>query len=226
MIVIGHRGAAGLKPENTLLGFEEAIRLGVDMIECDIRRTAGGHLVIMHDATVDRTTNGRGAVVELQLSEVRSLDAGAGERVPLLDEVLELIQKRGVPALLEIKALEAVEPTVAAVRSHRLFSNVIVTGNLAATSHAKELAPECQVGVPFHTPTESDVRAAANLGAQGVGIHFTALTEDHMRLCKELGLFVRAWNPITEEQIRSTIAYHPDGITTDRPDLVLALRGL
>ncbi len=194
------------------------------MLECDIRATADGHLVLMHDATVDRTTNGSGPVSSLSLSEIRSLDAGNGERVPLLDEMLALIAGRQIPALLEIKAPEAVDGTLAAVCAHNLLELVIVTGSIITVSQAKQLEPRLSVGLPFHTPADSDLHSAARLGAQGVGIHYTALTREHLRLCRELGLFVRAWNPITEEAIRSTMALQPDGITTDRPDIAIALR--
>src|SRR5688500_14404877 len=87
---IGHRGAAGTESENTLRSFRRAIELGVDMIEFDVQATRDDHLVVLHDKRVDRTTSGRGLISELTIDEVRALDAGHGERVPLLSEVLEL----------------------------------------------------------------------------------------------------------------------------------------
>src|SRR5579871_7007541 len=95
--VLGHRGGRALAPENTLAAFRNAIKLGIDYVEVDVRATKDGHLVIMHDRTVDRTTNGTGAVKDLDFAAIRALDAGikfdpryAGEKVPTLDEVLEL----------------------------------------------------------------------------------------------------------------------------------------
>src|SRR4051812_30983838 len=91
--VIGHRGGRALAPENTLAAFRNAIRLGADYVEVDIRETSDGELVLMHDRTVDRTTNGKGAVKDLDFATIRALDAGskfapqyAGEKVPTLEE--------------------------------------------------------------------------------------------------------------------------------------------
>src|SRR5437867_13434882 len=77
---IGHRGAAGYAPENTLLSIQRAIELGCDLVEVDVRRTQDGHLVLLHDERVDRTTNGKGAVAETTLERLRKLDAGGGQR--------------------------------------------------------------------------------------------------------------------------------------------------
>ena len=87
-MVCAHRGASGTHPENTAAAFDQAVRLGAEMLEFDVRRTADGELVVIHDATVDRTTNGTGAVAELSFAEIRALDAGAGEQVPTLDEAM------------------------------------------------------------------------------------------------------------------------------------------
>ena len=102
---IGHRGAAGHAPENTLRAIERAIAFGADLVELDVQRTADGHLVIMHDKRVDRTTNGTGYVREMTLDELRKLDAGNGQRVPTLEEVIDLAKGR-VGLMLEIISQE------------------------------------------------------------------------------------------------------------------------
>ena len=99
---IGHRGAAGHAPENTLAAIECAIKLGVDLVEFDVRLTADGALVLFHDETVDRTTNGEGHVESLPLSVLRGLDAGGGERIPLLEETLACLNGRA-GAMIELK---------------------------------------------------------------------------------------------------------------------------
>ena len=114
---VGHRGAAGVLPENTLRGFRYAILLGVDYVECDVHLTRDGHLVVMHDSAVDRTTDGHGAIRDLTLARVRSLDAGDGEQVPLFDEVLDLV-KGEAQLLCEVKGLGTEHAAVEAVRAH------------------------------------------------------------------------------------------------------------
>src|SRR6476646_6451219 len=89
-LIIGHRGAAGLEPENTLRSFTRALRIGVDAIELDVY-CVDGKLVVIHDDTLERTTNGRGDVMAMSYDALRRLDAGSGERIPTLDEVLDLV---------------------------------------------------------------------------------------------------------------------------------------
>ena len=88
VIVIGHRGAAGKEPENTMRSFLTAVKDGCDFVELDVHLTSDGHIVVIHDDTVDRTTDGRGRVSDMDIDSLRSLDAGMGERIPLLKEVL------------------------------------------------------------------------------------------------------------------------------------------
>lgn len=111
IFVAAHRGWSALYPENTMLAFRKAIEIGVDQIETDIHMTADGELVCIHDATVDRTTNGTGKVCEKTLAELRSLDAGikkgaefAGERIPTFIEFMELVKDHPTLTLdLELK---------------------------------------------------------------------------------------------------------------------------
>ncbi len=126
IVVVGHRGTVTHAPENTIAAIEKAIEFGADLIEIDIRETLDGHLVLMHDASVDRTTNGSGLISEMTLAEARQLDAGswfdgkfAGERVPTLDEALAAMKGRALPDL-DFKA-GTPEKLVAAVREHGLL---------------------------------------------------------------------------------------------------------
>ncbi|MEM3426627.1 MAG: glycerophosphodiester phosphodiesterase family protein, partial [Thermoproteota archaeon] len=100
VLKIGHRGARFYEPENTLRSFRKALELGVDAVELDVRRTRDGELVVIHDAEVDRTTNGKGLVRELTLEEIRRLDAGKGEKIPTLEEALDFLDGR-VKILIE-----------------------------------------------------------------------------------------------------------------------------
>ena len=96
--IMGHRGAPAEEPENTLRSFRRALDLGVAAVELDVQLTRDGRLAVIHDETLDRTTNGRGLVKDFTLAELQKLDAGQGEPIPALEEVLELVQGPGPPA--------------------------------------------------------------------------------------------------------------------------------
>jgi glycerophosphoryl diester phosphodiesterase len=108
-LIIAHRGASGYEPENTLLSFKKAIELRAEMIELDVYACRTGELVVIHDNTVDRTTNGKGYVWDLSYKELRSLDAGKGEKIPALEEVLYLLGGRA-KINLELKGPGIAEP--------------------------------------------------------------------------------------------------------------------
>ena len=116
--VFGHRGASGLAPENTLASFAKAVELGVHGVELDVHASADGEAVVIHDERVDRTTNGRGLVRELPLDALRRLDAGGGETIPTLGEVLQTLPAH-IVVNVELKSPDSVEPTARALANAR-----------------------------------------------------------------------------------------------------------
>ena len=111
MKLMGHRGARREFAENTLRSIEIALAAGVGAVEIDVRLSRDGHLIVIHDETLDRTTNGEGAVLDMNIAELRALDAGEGERLPTLDEVLELVRGRA-ELFVELKAADCEEVTL------------------------------------------------------------------------------------------------------------------
>lgn len=222
--IVGHRGAAGVRPENTLSSFRLAIELGVDKLECDVRLTKDGHTVLIHDATVDRTTNGSGNVSEMTLDEIRVLDAGNGEQVPLLSEYLALLKETGISSEVEIKDPNALEKALEQIRKYGVVHQVCITSKLDTVIRAKELLPEIDVGLPTANPSLAEIERAAKIGASGVGVHYKHLTHEIVKACHDLGLEARGWNPVTTETIEYTMSFGVDSITTDRPDLALDIR--
>ena len=147
--VIGHRGAAAFAPENTLSSFRRAVELGADALELDVHLTADGHVIVMHDPLVDRTTDGTGAVRALTLAQLRALDAGArwtpdggrsfpwrgrDVRVPTLDALLEELP--GVPLMIDAKTLDVAAPLARVLARHGAERRVLV-----GSFHAAHLAP-------------------------------------------------------------------------------------
>jgi len=146
VVSIAHRGGIvpGV-PENTLAAFRRAIQEGAHVIEIDLRGTKDGEIVVMHDATVDRTTNGRGKVADKTLAELKALDAGNGERVPTYEEVLQLVAGSGVPLLLDIKENSVLDKrkVVRLTEQHDAVPNVIVGPRLLSDLRAfQALNPE------------------------------------------------------------------------------------
>jgi len=162
--VLGHRGALTHAPENTLAAFELCVRAGCD-IELDVYPTRDGQLVVIHDATVDRTTNGKGAVAGLTLAEVRRLDAGswfhpdfAGERVPTLDDALALVvakERRPTVVAINLKPVTdaVVDGVIRAVRKHGLFARSFVFDlSLENARRFKRREPRIRCAASAHTP--------------------------------------------------------------------------
>ena len=122
--VIAHRGASGDFPENTLLAFRQALLAGADALEFDVRTTRDGVPVVIHDAMVNRTTDGAGLVVDMELGQLRGLDVGAGEPIPTLAEVLDSFV--GVPMIMEVKVEAAAEPALTEISRRQLQSHLLV----------------------------------------------------------------------------------------------------
>jgi glycerophosphoryl diester phosphodiesterase len=133
MLKIGHRGAGGYEPENTLRSFQRALELGVDMVEADVWLTKDKKIVIIHDATVNRTTNGRGKVSRLYLAEIKKLDAGWGEQVPTLSELLTLI-KNHCQLNIEVKTKKVADYLVKELKETDFPNdNLLISSNFIKT---------------------------------------------------------------------------------------------
>lgn len=229
MIAVGHRGAAGLEPENTLRGFRRAIELGVDWVECDIHLTRDGRLAVIHDESVDRTTDGHGPVSAFSLDELRRLDAGLGERIPSLEEVLETVRGH-VRVLVELKGVGVEEAAVAIVTDLAMSENVTFTSfHLDRIARVRQLSPAQSTGAIFSDPPPDACARAAAAGARSLGVHHRRLSPILVQEARDRRLPLRAWNPDTEPEIEAMVDLGVDGIGSNRPDLLLAVltrRGL
>lgn len=182
VLVVAHRGIVSGFPENTLAAFREAIRQGFSAIEVDLRATADGHIVVMHDETVDRTTNGCGEVSERTLADVRSLDAGsyvspefADQKVPTFQEVLEVVRGSGTKVVLDIKPSPRLDNQriVQLAEQYRATLDVIVgPRSLAGLRDFKRLNPNLRTlglipgdefAAPAHDAAEEFARSGADM---------------------------------------------------------------
>ena len=223
MILTGHRGAAELEPENTRLSIQKAIDLSVDQVEIDVHLTRDQHLVVIHDATVDRTTNGQGAVADFTLVEIKRLDAGKGERIPTLQEVIDLVRGK-VVLQIELKGPDTAEPVVRAVERNSMESEVLLTSFVhERLREARQLNPSLVLGALWSNPPDDACEQAIDMGAEAIHIQHQNIDAQLVRKAQAHGLKIRAWNPDTVEEIQRAIDLGVDAIGSNRPDLLIAL---
>jgi glycerophosphoryl diester phosphodiesterase len=225
--VTAHRGAAAIEPENTLRGFRYALGLGVQRIELDVHLSRDNQLVVMHDANVDRTTNGSGAIAEMTVEQLKQLDAGQGERVPLLQEVIELFQEhwqRGNESRLqiELKGPNTAAPTVEAIRQNNIADKVVLSSfDEAQLSAAMQLLPETTY-VFLTAKLEPDpLEIALRIGASGVHLNHKLATREWVERVHAAGLHARVWNIDETERMKWAIDLGVDGIGSNHPQLLL-----
>lgn len=219
LIKIAHRGASAYEPENTLKSFERAIELRADMIELDVRQTIDGELVVIHDRTVDRTTDGTGPVAHKTLSELKDLNAGKGERIPTLSEVLELASGR-VKLVLELKQDGIEDKVVEAIKSNYLYDeSYIVSFKSNRLKMIKELEPRLKTGLILFASLDP-VRLAKNCGADVVAPFRWFVTSRLVRRARENGIYTFTWT------VDETLTAHGlkekgvSGIVTNKPDII------
>jgi glycerophosphoryl diester phosphodiesterase len=223
IVLTGHRGAAKLEPENTLRAMRKAIALGVDQIELDVHLTRDQQLVVMHDDKVDRTTNGHGPVGEFSLEELRQLDAGQGERVPTLQEVIDLVGDRAV-LQIELKGEGTAAPTVRLIEANGLADKVLFTSFAhERLREVRQLNPRIRLAALWVAPPPDVCQQALDMGAEAIHIQHQHITPEVVRQVHESGLQIRAWNPDTEEEILRVADLGVDAIGSNRPDLLVKL---
>lgn len=219
VLKIGHRGAKFYEPENTLRSFRKALELGVDAVELDVRRTKDGGLVVIHDAEVDRTTNGRGLVSKLTLKEIKRLDAGKGEKIPTLEEALDLLDEK-VKILIELKEEGVEEEVLKLARVKKLEKNVIIISFLEnALRRIRELDKDVETGL-IYVRHENPVKAAMELGANYVLPLYRFTHAALIRRAHENGLKVIVWTINDEKEASEYAGKGVDGITSDKPDIL------
>ena len=234
MIVMGHRGARFEAPENTIPGFRYAVELGLQAVEFDIHLTADDKLVVIHDATVDRTTNGSGAVSELTLEQIRALDARSIFPdwpepcvVPTFAEVLDVIGHFETIEV-EIKTytperLERVVPMVLdELQSRSLPGDVFVTSfDTYALELTQRLAPEQPLGYIGAWDSPDFLETAKRLGASRAGIPFPTGSAEIVRAAQDAGMTAAGWPTNTREEFDEHMRRGVDAICTDAPTLIL-----
>jgi glycerophosphoryl diester phosphodiesterase len=229
---VAHRGASAQYPENTLLAFRHAIEQGVDMLELDVHLTADDELVVMHDTTLDRTTNGHGNIHDHSLQEIRQLNAGQGEKIPLLSEAIQLARESQIRLFVEVKgATEAegiaiAEAAIRALETDSFLSQIILTSfSPAALLRAKWIQPEISTMLD-PSPQDGSLTPrqicaqVLGAGANCASYDFRFLTPAIATECQLTGLTLWPWDPDEPEDMMQMIKLGIHGIMTNRPDVL------
>jgi glycerophosphoryl diester phosphodiesterase len=215
MKIIGHRGARAVAPENTL----KALRIGgvcADYVEVDARLTRDGVAVVLHDATLERTTNGSGPLNSLTLDEVRTLDAGGGERIPTLAEVCDFARGR-CGLVVEIKEPGSEDTICGILREQNPVKLLVVSFHTESIRKARDLLPGIQTGYIFSKPVSDPVPEALEAGAAVILPKMILVTEALVRQAHENEFLVIPWTLNTPEQYRAAILLGVDGFASDDP---------
>lgn len=221
IVVAGHRGAGFLEPENTLRAVRRGIGLGVGIIEVDVRVTCDRKAVVIHDETLDRTTNGTGKVSDFTLAELRELDAGKGEKIPTLDDVIAAAKGKAV-LQLELKDDFLEEQVVEAVRNADARDGVVVISFSGERLRKVKKLDNLETGL-ICVRTENNIGLAKDAGASILMHSFRFISKEVIVECRKRGLKVGVWNPDSVEDIEAVISMNPDIISSNRPDLVISI---
>lgn len=228
--VYAHRGASGYAPENTLRAFDLAADMHADGVELDVQLTRDRQLVVIHDETIDRVTDGTGFVADYTYEEllkhpVTMHTPGVSEPIPLLKDVLALLKRRGLKVNIELKNSDNFYPgmeeicleqvAAAGMEEDTLYSSF----NHYSLLHVKELAPDAPCGLLYHATLVEPWRYAASLGVNALHPHFTELyIADEVKKSHALHIEVNPWTVNTEEELKKMIAAGADRIITNYPD--------
>ncbi|WP_328335308.1 MULTISPECIES: glycerophosphodiester phosphodiesterase [unclassified Streptomyces] len=207
----------GVEPENTLRSFRHAEQAGMDAIELDLHLSKDGSLVVMHDTDVDRTTNGKGAIADQTLAELRELDAGQGERIPVFEEVLDAVRS---PIQAEIKDAAAARALAEVMLRRDLAGRVEVSSfHDEAVSEIAALVPGVRTVLIASRWGPDIVARAKAVGAATVALNIRRLTLETVEKAHSEGLKVLGWVVNTQDHLRLVRALDLDGATTDYPEI-------
>jgi glycerophosphoryl diester phosphodiesterase len=234
--IIAHRGASAYAPENTLAAYQRAVELGAPFIETDLHLTRDARFVAIHDSMLQRTTDGRGAVRDYTLAELRQLDAGMwfdrqfmGVQIPTLEEVLGFAAQHDVVFYLEIKyegAWGMHHALVAALREHQASARtVVISFDPGTLRSVRELDASIMVGLLSEEKDDDGklVRTAQEAGARQICPRHDLLTRELVDRAHAADLRVATWTVNETAEMRAAIAAGADGVITDRPDRLLAV---
>jgi glycerophosphoryl diester phosphodiesterase len=223
MLKIGHRGAKGHAPENTLISFQTAMDFGVDGIELDVHLTSDLQLICIHDDTLDRTTSGTGLINSFTLSELKALRIYNLQEIPTLEEVFDLIDKK-IFINIELKGKNTAKPVVDVIESYLNGKNwnynhfLISSFDWIALQEVRSLNPNVAIGVLTQTDLGLAIGFADFIQANSIHPYFHLLSRENTALMQQKGFQVFPWTVNELEDIQKIKSFQVDGIISDFPD--------
>jgi glycerophosphoryl diester phosphodiesterase len=225
LLIIGHRGAKGHAPENTLISFQKALDLGVDGMELDVHLSADNQIIVIHDETVNRTTNGDGFVNQLSLQELKALRIADIHQIPTLVEVLDLIDRK-IVLNIELKGKHTAKPVLALIEKYMTtknwnYNSFLISSfdwNLLQEMH--QLNPKIALGVLTATDVDLAIGFAQSIKAKSIHPYFHLLNQENTLLMQQKGFQVFPWTVNEPEDIQKIKSYTVNGIITDFPDRI------
>lgn len=222
---IGHRGANGFEPENTLISFEKAIAMGADGIELDVHLSLDGHLVVIHDETIGRTTNGKGVVNQLTLAELKSFRINGKFEISTLEEVLDLVNQRCF-VNIELKNQDTAERVVQLIDYHILNKNwnhshfIVSSFDWNALQQVRFLNDDLRIGILTETDLNLAISFARFMKAYALHPDFQLLTNEYTTKIQEKGILVFPWTVNEIDDVQKMKNFGVDGIITDFLDRI------
>lgn len=230
LIRIAHRGASGIAPENTLAAFNKAIEIGVDAVELDLHGTADGEIVVIHDASLDRTTDICGLINQTTLADIKQADAGSwfhpqfkGETIPTLEEAMVSIAGKTI-AILEIKATTITESVVQKVVEMNLLERVVIISfNISDLHTVRAIEPSIPTGWLISSNNgETDpiqlCQKLCSLGSSLLNVHHLLITEEFAYEVRKRGISLWTWTVDDIDRMRYMRDIGVQGITSNHPE--------
>jgi glycerophosphoryl diester phosphodiesterase len=225
ILKIAHRGAKGYEPENTLASFQKALDMQVDGIELDVHLSTDGHLIVIHDETIDKTTNGKGVVNTLSLQELKAFRIENEHQIPTLAEVFDLVNQYCF-INIELKSFETADVVVALIELYVSEKNwnynsfLVSSFDWNALQQVRFLNDEIPIGVLAETNLDLAQAFAKFIQAKSIHPHFHLLTKENTAQIQRKGFEVFPWTINEPEDIAKIKTFNINGIITDFPNRI------
>ncbi len=225
MLKIAHRGAKAYEPENTLQAFQKALDLNSDGIELDVHLSADGHIIVMHDETIDKMTNGKGDINSYTLAELKSFLVAGKHQIPTLDEVFDLVDKKCF-INVELKNADTSKNVVSLIDKYIAEKNwkyehfIISSFDWNALEEVQKLNTNIPIGVLTEENVEDALAFAETIKAKAIHPDFQLLNTENVYQIQEKGFVVFPWTVNSEQDIQKVKSYKVNGIISDNPDKI------